>query len=118
MRVSELSLAGCGLTEFNARMVKGLESSLAVLDLSNNNLRRLDPNLLRSFSVLQELKTLGNTLETFLMPPELNGNVLSLEIGGNDRMDHQLLLKDIRRFVSSRQIMNFKSYIGGGGNGC
>lgn len=96
--MSELSFAGCGLSDFNAGMMKGLERSLLILDLSNNNLRRLDPNLFRYLLVLQELKILGNSIESFLVP-DFNGNLLRLEVGGNDNTDRKALLEDIGRYL-------------------
>lgn len=93
-----MSFSACGLSEFNSNMIHGLEKTLTVLDLSNNNLHTLDKYLLQYFSELQELKILGNKIQAFSIP-DFNGNLLKLEIGCDSDINIESLMSNIGRFV-------------------
>ncbi len=77
-------------------MLSGLEKTLSVLDLSNNNLEKLDANIFQRFLTLQELKLLGNRIEIFSVP-DFNGNVLRMQIGGGPHTNQQILFRDISK---------------------
>lgn len=79
-------------------MIAGLEKSLCVLDVSNNNLLTLDPALFRSLTSLQELKALGNNIESFSVP-DFIGSVLRVQIGGGPQINRQTVLRDLSKSV-------------------
>lgn len=106
----EISFSGCGLAEFHSDMIKGLEKHLHVLDLSNNDLSFLDSNLFANFYNLQELRTKGNRIDEVSIP-EYNGGLLGVEFSGGKRIDWQVLLRELARFVTADSMPYFHGFL-------
>ena len=66
--LNELHLTNCDLTEFPDRICK-LSHSLAILDLSNNKIRKVDPRLAITFRNLKQLNLSCNEIR--VIPLEL-----------------------------------------------
>ncbi|KAH0557410.1 chaoptin [Cotesia glomerata] len=102
-KIKELYFTDCELKEIDSASLRGLESSLELLDISGNNITELQQNIFQEFDFLRTLIFKDNKIATFSPVEVFTGfqySLYNLDLSG--RQNGAISLQDLRQMRNLR----------------
>ncbi|XP_034949878.1 chaoptin [Chelonus insularis] len=104
-KIRELYLTDCDIMEINSASLKGLESSLELLDLSGNNITSLQSHIFQEFDFLRTLIFRDNKIINFSPAEAFTGfqySLYNLDLSGKG--NGPVSLQDLRQMRNLRYL--------------